>query len=397
MTTKTTDKILIIDDDAAVRQKISLYLEDGGFEVVEASDGTTGLEKFRKEKPDLVVIDLQMIGLSGLEVLDVLIGEAPQTSVVVASEVEKMADVIEALKRGASDYVMKPVNDLTVLEHAIAKTLERSRLLEQNRIYREQLEKANQALKKSLDILEQDQAAGRSVQMRLLPEQNVKFGAYSFAHGVDPSLYLSGDFVDYFNINDQKVGFYIADVSGHGASSAFVTVLLKSSIALSLTHYQTQGETTILEPNKLLAKISKEIHSAKLGKYLTIIYGVLDLETNVVDYSVGGHYPNPIMLETGHAKFIEGKSFPVGIMKEATYPKFSLEIPKNGQLVLFSDGVTEVLPQGDLAAKEKAILEMVEKNDGTIEYFRKELKLETKDGEKVGLPDDVTILLVKRA
>ncbi len=184
MATKTTDKILVIDDDAAMRQKISLYLEDGGFEVIEASDGTSGLEMFRKEKPDLILLDLQMIGLSGMEVLDVLIDEAPQTSAVVMSEIEKMADVINALKRGASDYVMKPISDMTVLEHAIAKTLERARLVEQNRIYREQLEKANLALKKNLDILEQDQAAGRSVQMRLLPEQNVEFGSYKFAHGV---------------------------------------------------------------------------------------------------------------------------------------------------------------------------------------------------------------------
>src|SRR4029079_14406607 len=139
-----------------------------------------------------------------------------------------------------------------------------------NKRYRQQLETANQELKKNLDILREDQEAGRSVQMRMLPEQNQEFGEYQFSHHVTPSLYLSGDFPDYFKINDTTMGFYIADVSGHGASSAFVTVLLKSLVAFSLTKYQLHDDHIILEPEKLLAFLAQEIYAAKLGKYLTI-------------------------------------------------------------------------------------------------------------------------------
>lgn len=392
MVSKTTDKILLIDDDPMVRQNVAAYLEDGGFEIVEATNGEEGINIFKKEKPDLVLVDLQMPGMPGDLVLDSLTLESPQTPTVVMSEEKHMSEIIDALKHGATDYVMKPITDMTVLEHAIAKALERSRLVEQNRIYREQLEIANQALKKNLDILEQDQEAGRSVQMRLLPEQDKQFGSYQFTHGVLPSLYLSGDFVDYFNITDTQFGFYIADVSGHGASSAFVTVLLKSLVELALTRFKIHDEKTILEPEKLLEMLGKEIHGAKLGKYLTIVYGVIDIEANTLNYSIGGHYPNPIWKENGTAKFMEGKGFPVGIMKQATYQRQTVPFPPGVQIVMFSDGITEILPEKDLKEKEERILSMVANEQGTVESFTKCLGLEVKRA----LPDDITMLILKR-
>jgi len=392
MSAKTTDKILTIDDDPAIRQTIMEYLEDGGFEVIQAADGKEGLALFQKEKPDLVLTALRMPKLGGLEVLEKLSKDSPETPVIVVSGIESMDDVAQALKRGAWDYVMKPLKEMIILERAIAKALERSRLVEENRRYRIALEVANQALKKNLDILQEDQEAGRSVQMRMLPEQNVAFGEYVFSHSVSPSLYLSGDFVDYFKINDEKIGFYIADVSGHGASSAFVTVLLKSLIALALTRYQIHDETTILEPDKLLSKIATEIYNAKLGKYLTIVYGVIDWVDHKFSYSIGGHYPNPIWVQEGKAHFLEGKGFPVGIMKQAVYQTQSMTFPKNVQLVMFSDGVAEIIKQPDLPKKEESLLSMVAKSEGRIETLVGDLGL----SENKNLPDDVTMLVLQR-
>jgi sigma-B regulation protein RsbU (phosphoserine phosphatase) len=392
MVLKTTDKILIIDNDTAVRQFISDYLEDGGFEILQTDTVEKGLSIFRAEKPDLILTDLKMPGMTGLELLEILAKESPQTPIVVVSGIEAMDDVIQALKRGAWDYVMKPLKDMILLERSIGKALERSRLVEENRQYRVALEDANQALKKNLDILEQDQEAGRSVQMRLLPQQNVEFGPYTFTHSVVPSLYLSGDFVDYFKINDRHFGFYIADVSGHGASSAFVTVLLKSLVELELTRYEIHGETTILEPDALLSKLATEIYTAKLGKYLTMVYGVINWKDHTFTYSIGGHYPNPIWIENGKAHFLEGKGFPVGIMKQTQYEKHSLIFKEDVQLVMFSDGVAEILKANDLPKKEELLLSLVVASQGKVEYLLKELDL---IGKKE-LPDDVTTLIIKR-
>lgn len=392
MVAKLTDKLLIVEDNSVLRQGLADYFEDNGFDVVQAENGKIALELFREHNPDAVLTALEMPVMGGIGVLEKLSKEAPNTPVIVASEPTSMKDVIEALRHGAWDYVAKPYTNFPVVEHVVCKALERARLVEENKRYREQLENANQALKKSLDILREDQEAGRSVQMRMLPEQDIRFGSYVFSHNVSPSLYLSGDFLDYFRINDTSMGFYIADVSGHGASSAFVTVLLKSIIALSLTKYQMHDDRIILEPDKLLATIATEIHGAKLGKYLTIVYGVLDFTTNQLTYSVGGHFPNPIWVEKNQAHYLEGKGFPVGIMKQATYQKITIDFPKDVHLVMFSDGILEIIPEPDLPAKEKTMLSLVAQGNGTIEYLKDRFKL----NEEQLLPDDVTMMILKR-
>lgn len=389
---KTTNKILTIDDDSNTRKQLADYLDDGGYEVLQADNGKAGLDIFRKEKPDLILTDIKMPVMSGLELLEKITQESPETPVVVVSGIENMDDVAIALKYGAWDYVTKPLKEMIVLERAVAKALERSRLIEENRLYRIALEEANKALKKSLDVLEEDEEAGRNVQMRMLPEQNMRYEEYEFSHHISPSLYLSGDFLDYFRINQEKLGFYIVDVSGHGAASAFVTVLLKSLIALALTKYQLHNESDILEPEKLLSKISNEIYEAKLGKYLTTVYGVIDTVKHQLTYSIGGHFPNPVWLQNGKAEYLQGKGFPIGIMKDAHYKSTTIDFPKNAELMLFSDGVLEIIDEKELPKKENYLLSLTEKSDGTIQYFIKNLGLI----EKRALPDDVTLLLLKR-
>jgi serine phosphatase RsbU (regulator of sigma subunit) len=391
ITLPVSSKILVIDDDPDLRQKIYDYLDDTGFSPILAENGAVGLELFFKEKPDLVLTDLQMPVLNGLEVLSKIVKEAPEMPIIVMSDESAIRDVIIALRIGSWDCLPKPLVSLPILEQAICKALERSRLMLENQLYRTQLEAMNKALKKSLDVLQEDQEAGRSVQMRLLPEQNIHFGSYVLTHSVNPSLYLSGDFIDCFKINDEKFGFYLADVSGHGASSAFVTILLKGLIEQTLTRYQMYQDPLILEPEKLLSRLSSEIYNAKLGKYLTMVYCVVDHVDQFLIYSIGGHYPNPILLDGNNICFLEGKGFPVGIMKQVTYQQYRMPLSEGIRLMILSDGITEILSDKDLALKEKTIFEMIKAADADITQLVKALEIEKKE-----LPDDVTMLVLKR-
>lgn len=386
-----SSKILVIDDDPKLRQQIYDYLEDTGFNPILAENGAVGLELFFNEKPDLVVTDLQMPVLDGLAVLSRIVKESPDMPIIVMSDESGIRDVIVALRIGSWDCLPKPLASLPILEQAICKALERSRLMLENQLYRTQLEAMNKALKKSLDVLQEDQEAGRSVQMRLLPEQNMSFGSYTLTHSVNPSLYLSGDFIDCFKINDEKFGFYLADVSGHGASSAFVTILLKGLIEKALTQYQMYQDPLILEPEKLLSHLSSEIYNAKLGKYLTMVYCIVDHVDQFLIYSIGGHYPNPILLEGNTIRFLEGKGFPVGIMKQVSYQQHRLPLSEGMRLMILSDGITEILADKELALKEKALFELIQTADGDITDLLKALEMEQKE-----LPDDVTMLVLKR-
>ncbi|GFM35888.1 response regulator [Desulfovibrio psychrotolerans] len=133
-------RILAIDDEILVRESLAAFLEDSGFEVLQAANGKDGLREFTENAPDLVLLDLRMPGMDGLELLDNLSSLAPETPLVVVSGTGAIKDVIEALRRGAWDYITKPIHDLTFLECVVQKALELARIRREKRSYHERLE-----------------------------------------------------------------------------------------------------------------------------------------------------------------------------------------------------------------------------------------------------------------
>lgn len=133
-------RILTIDDDEGVRLSIAHYLEDSGYAVLQATNGSEGLDVFRRESPEVVLLDLRMPEVDGLSVLKTLGHEAPQTPVIVVSGTGSFEDVIATLRLGAWDYIAKPIMDLSELESSISRTRERARLLVENERYKEELE-----------------------------------------------------------------------------------------------------------------------------------------------------------------------------------------------------------------------------------------------------------------
>lgn len=134
-------KILTIEDDRSVRESFVAHLEDCGYIAVAASNGRHGVELFYDEKPDLVLVDLRMPEIDGLEVLKELSGKFPDVPLIVISGTGVITDAIEALHSGAWDYILKPVEDMSMLTYAIEKALDKSRLQQENREYRIQLER----------------------------------------------------------------------------------------------------------------------------------------------------------------------------------------------------------------------------------------------------------------
>ncbi len=132
--------ILVIDDDAIVRESMATFLEDCDYVVWQAASGEEGVALFRQQNPDLVLVDLRMPGMNGLEVLVSLAELAPETPLVVVSGTGTTRDAVEALRRGAWDYIIKPIHDFDFLGHIVEKALLQGRLLRERRQYREHLE-----------------------------------------------------------------------------------------------------------------------------------------------------------------------------------------------------------------------------------------------------------------
>lgn len=384
--------ILVIDDERLVLEVMAAFLEDCGFTVLQATDGSAGLALIAQEQPDLVMCDLRMPGIDGLEVLEEVTHHYPELPILMVSGLGGMNDAIQALKLGAWDYVTKPIEDMEVLEHAVNRALERARLLRENREHREHLEAINEQLRQTLRRLQEDEAAARRIQFQQLPTNNKIYRSYRFQHHLLTSQYLSGDFVDYFPIDGEHLGFYIADVSGHGVSSAFVTVMLKSYMGRYRELHRQNRDRGILNPAETLSRLNREIFSCHMDKYLTIFYGVIEWPTNRLRYSSGGQFPFPILFDGEQSSFVGKKSLPIGLFDFASYQTESLQLPPQFTLVLLSDGILETLPQLTLPDKQAFLLETVRDIELTIDHLLHALGVDRAES----LPDDVTLLLVER-
>jgi serine phosphatase RsbU (regulator of sigma subunit) len=385
-------KILSIEDEATVRRSIVGYLEDSGYEMLEAENGRIGLEVFENQKPDLVLCDLRMPEVDGLTVLAEVANKIPQTPFIIVSGTGDMGDAIQALKLGAWDYIRKPIEDMAVLEHSIEKALERARLVRENREYREHLEETNKRLRHSLQQLEEDEAAARRIQFQLLPEDHVSYRDFEFSRFLKTSAYLSGDFADYFQIDSDNWVFYIADVSGHGVSSAFVTVLLKSTMNHLLDQYRREENDVIFYPEKVLRTINEDLMQRDFDKYLTMFYGCMNVKEGRLRYVNGGQFPYPMLFDGQETHVLEGKNLPVGLFDVAEYNSQETDLPERFVLGMFSDGVLEILPHQRLQEKEGYLRSQVSTMDVTIERLIEELQLDAAEAPL----DDVTLLLVKK-
>jgi len=154
MDDKPSKKILVIDDEVYIRDSVIGFLEDFGFEVIDAENGKLGLDKFDSENPDLVLCDLRMPEMDGLEVLASVTKKRSEIPIIIVSGAGNISDTVEALRLGAWDYIIKPIQDMNVLYHAVSKAFERADLIKEKHRYQTDLETANIDLKVSLDTLE---------------------------------------------------------------------------------------------------------------------------------------------------------------------------------------------------------------------------------------------------
>jgi sigma-B regulation protein RsbU (phosphoserine phosphatase) len=346
----------------------------------------------RESAPDAVLLDLNMPGMSGLDVLTHAAAERPETPIIMISGTGLIDDVVQALRRGAWDYVTKPVEDSQLLIQAVRRALEKSSLLRENRDQRVRLEALNGQLTDAVNELRDDQEAGRRVQFQLLPPDRLRFGDYVFCRRLFPSQYLSGDFVDYFALDDQHVGMYMADVSGHGAASAFVTAMLSTVIA-RYREAVTRGEGEVmLAPDRLLECLNHDLDLRKMHKHVTMFYAVLDLGTHLLSFSSAGQYPFPLISNGEEVHVLECSGRPLGMFADSRYSRREISLAGARRMLLLSDGVLELLPP---SPSQHKLEEVKARLLASADIDQLVPGLDGKD--EPHCRDDVTLLLVERS
>ena len=116
-------KILIVEDDTYLLKSVSRFINQNGYETLEAVNGLDAIELVRKEHPALILSDLRMPEMDGLGLLEELATEAPETPVIIFSGVGAKPEIIQAFRAGAWDYITKPIDDIDSLIEKIEQTL----------------------------------------------------------------------------------------------------------------------------------------------------------------------------------------------------------------------------------------------------------------------------------
>ncbi len=392
-TTRPHRELLVITTDTAERQDLGAFLESNGFATCLYASGADALAWLAHNKPIAVVTDAQMPEVSGADILAHMRRTMPEIPVILLAAKAEVDDVVSALRAGASDFLLKPLGDYSVVVDAIQRAMDNSELILQNRVYRQELEQANRELREYVRVLERDQKAGRRVQGKLLPDAPAHFNDFHIDYRMVPSLYLSGDFIDFGLLNDRYLAFYLTDVSGHGAASAFVTVWLKQLVRRYFRENKIFHSTESFEGDaaRLLGLINQEVINSGVGCHMTCFVGVIDTHTREMRYVFGGHLPFPILFSDQGAQYLTGKGKPVGIFSDATWSVNTLSLPDKFSLVVFSDGILEILPEEDLIEKENTLLSVVNDNAKSVESIAEAFGIDNIDD----VPDDIAILLIE--
>ena len=135
-----TSNILVVDDDDSHRTMLRTLIGGWGYAVSEADDGSTAIQMVQEQSYDLVLMDVRMVNVSGLEALDEIKAYNPAIPVIIMTAYSSVDTAVDALKQGAHDYLTKPL-DFEKLKITIERSMEHTRLKAENRLLRESLGK----------------------------------------------------------------------------------------------------------------------------------------------------------------------------------------------------------------------------------------------------------------
>ena len=312
-------------------------------EVSVAGNGSEAWEMFQSKEFHFVLTDWNMPEINGLELVrKIREHSGAYVYVLLLTSRSEKTDLVLGLEAGADDFLSKPFdrNEL------------RARLRAGERIInlQRQLEERNGRLSKANERMEKDLAAAARLQHSLLPVKLPETTAAKFAWSFRPCDELAGDNLNVFQLDENSIGIYVADVSGHGIAAALLSVTISQLLSPQRSQHgllvqpdrKDTSKTQISSPLMVAQELNRRFPMEDFdGNYFTIIYGVLDVRTCELRYVSAGHPPMIIVSSDGNHLKIEKSGFPIGWLVDCDYEEHSLQLKPGDRLCLYSDGVAD--------------------------------------------------------
>ena len=383
-------KILSVDDEIDLELLLTQYfrrqIRKGEYEFKFAHNGLEALTMLLKEKDfDIILSDINMPEMDGLTLLTKINEmQNPALKCIMVSAYGDMGNIRQAMNNGAFDFATKPI-DLDDLSVTIEKAIEQIRYI-----------KTMQKEHTQLESIKGDLAVAREIQQAILPRIFPPFPENAhqldIAASMNAAKDVGGDFYDFFRIDDERIGFVIADVSGKGVPAAIFMAVSRTLIRATGIRGVSAAECMTYS-NVLLAKESVNC------MFVTVFYGIYNIKTGEVTYTNAGHNPPYLLKANGSLKSLgNSKNIAAGVMEDIPFTEETLQLEPGDTLLMYTDGVTEATDTEEKEygeARLEALLKQSTQADcqQIIDKVKADVKAFVGEAEQ---SDDITLLALKR-
>ena len=326
-------KILSVDDENDLELLLTQYfrrkIRNGEYEFFFAHNGLEALQVLLKH-PDISIIlsDINMPEMDGLTLL-AKINEMriPSLKCIMVSAYGDMDNIRQAMNAGAFDFATKPI-DLDDLQRTIDKAVE-------------QIEYIRSAQKEHAQLvdIQSDLSVAQEIQHAILPRSfDLKVpdaGQVNIYASMVAAKDVGGDFYDFFPIDDHRMGFTIADVSGKGVPAAIFMAVSRTLIKAT----GLQDKPT----DQCMSTVNDILCDESVGSmFVTVFYGIYDIRTGLITFTNAGHNPPYILKADGQVKVLMSPcNLVLGAIADMTFSSDTVQLEPGDAIYMFTDGVTE--------------------------------------------------------
>lgn len=366
-------RILVGDDQPDILEALRLLLKGAGHQNVLVESPQALLRAAQAEPFDLILMDLNYArdttsGAEGLDLLSSLEAQDNATPVIVMTAWANIDLAVEAMRRGACDFIQKPWDNARLLGTIRKQAVARSERIKTERRVKTELEIAH------------------NVQQKLFPNHMRALATIDYAGRCVPAREVSGDYYDFLDAGENRLGFVVADVSGKGVAAALLMANLQAC-------FRSQAPELLQHPASVLRSVNKLFHeSTPPEHFATLFFGNYDDRTRQMRYANCGHLPPILVRADATVERLSPTATVLGVFSKWTSEEGTVDLEPGDTLVLFSDGVTEAgIDTGEEFGEER-LLSVIEANrNGSAETLVNSI-VDAVAGEK---HDDVTVVALR--
>jgi sigma-B regulation protein RsbU (phosphoserine phosphatase) len=366
-------RILVGDDQPDILEALRLLLKGAGYQNVLVDSPQALLRAARAEPFDLILMDLNYArdttsGEEGLDLLSNLEAQDNAAPVIVMTAWSNVDLAVEAMRRGACDFVQKPWDNARLLGAIRKQAVEASARI-----------KADRRVKSELEI-------AHNVQQKLFPHQTRQLASIDYAGRCVPAREVSGDYYDFLDVGEGGLGFVLADVSGKGIGAALLMANLQAC-------FRSQPQDALQHPAALLRSVNKLFYeSTPPETFATLFFAHYDDRERRLRYANCGHPPPILVRADGAVERLSSTATVLGVFSTWTSEEKTVQLKPGDTLVIFSDGVTEAGIESGAEFGEDGLLSLMRANAGTPAETLVNQIVDAVAGEK---HDDVTVVVVR--